>query len=316
MVEFNENSGLASPLDIKAVEVFVAVAEELSFSRAAARVYMMQPAVSRHVTRLEAGLGAVLFKRSSRNVELTPEGYAFLGPARDMLAAAKRAVEAAQLTSRGGAGLIRVGSAGIYPNELAGRSVRAFCREHSSVEIQLTQSSYVTLPLAGIDRNLADVAVVRGPVRASDVDFEPLIQEPRLLAVSARHRLASRHTVGLKELQHEGVVSSLHWSQHLRDYWAGVEDGRDAAYRVTVLASSPGEWLSAIAEGSGISLCPASIASYYMQEDRSYVRVGGLTTNPVGLAWRRDRLGPLLRNFIDGTHAYVERNPVVGWAIA
>jgi DNA-binding transcriptional LysR family regulator len=301
------------PLDVKAAEVFVAVAEELHFSRAAARVYMTQPAVSRHVTRLEATLGVVLFKRSKRHVELTPEGHAFLGAARDMLAAARRAVEAAQLTSRGGAGLIRVGSAGTYPNELAGLIVRAFRRRHSSVEIRLTQSSYVTRPLAGVDRNLVDVAVVRAPVLASGVDFEPLIQEPRLLAVSAHHRAAAGRTVELDELKREGVVSSLHWSQNLRDYWAGVEDGLDASYRVTALANSPGEWLSAIGDGSGISLCPASVGSYYTRNDVSCVRVGGLTPNAVGLAWRQDQLGPLLRNFIDGARAYVDQNPCVGW---
>jgi DNA-binding transcriptional LysR family regulator len=308
-----EHSAPALALDIKAAEVFVAVAEELHFSRAAARVYMTQPAVSRHVTRLEAALGVVLFNRSKRHVELTSEGHAFLGAARDMLAAARRAVEAAQLTSRGGAGLLRVGSAGIYPNELAGLIVRAFRREHSSVEIRLTQSSYVTLPLAGIDRNLVDVAVVRAPVLASGVDFEPLIQEPRLLAVGAHHRCAARRTLELEELKGEGVVSSRHWSQNLRDYWAGVEDGLDGAYRVTALADNPGEWLSAIAEGSGISLCPASIASYYTRDDLTYVRVGGLATNAVGLAWRREHVGPLLRNFIDSARTYVDQNPIVGW---
>ena len=297
--------------------MFVAVAEELHFSRAAARVYMTQPAVSRHVARLEAALGLSLFKRSKRNVELTPEGHAFLGAARDMLAAARRAVEATQLTSRGAAGLIRVGSAGSYPNELAGHVGRAFRREHSSVEIRLTQSSYVTLPLAGVDRNLVDVAVVRAPVLASGVSFEPLIREPRMLAVSAKHRFAERHSVEVEELEGEGVVSSLHWSKHVRDYWAGAHDGRDKAYRVTALANGPGEWLSAISAARGISLCPASIASYYARDDMSYVRVEGLATNALGLVWRQDQLGPLLRNFIDSARACVDQNPVVdGGAIA
>jgi DNA-binding transcriptional LysR family regulator len=122
--ELKEHSAPALPLDVKATEVFVAVAKELHFNRAAERVYMTQPAVSRHVTRSEAALGVVLFDRSKRRVELTPEGYAFLGAARDMPAAARRAVEAAQLTSRGGAGLIRVGSGRHLP-ERAGWTYRA-----------------------------------------------------------------------------------------------------------------------------------------------------------------------------------------------
>jgi DNA-binding transcriptional LysR family regulator len=313
LFEFEQRPVAGLCVDVRAAEVFVAVAEELHFSRAASRVYMTQPAVSRHVTRLEAALGVVLFKRSKRQVELTPEGHAFLGAARSMLAAARRAVEAAQLSSRGGAGLIRVGSAGTYPNELAGVIVRAFCREHSSVEIRLTQSSYVTAPLAGVDRNQVDIAVVRAPVLASGVDFQPLVQEPRLLALSARHRLAKTHSIDLQELEHEGMVSSLHWPQHLRDYWAGVHDGLDASYRTTALANNPGEWLSAIAQGSGISLCPASLASYYTRQDLAYVRVDGLAKNPIGLAWRHDQHGPLMRHFIHTTRAHIQQNPILGW---
>ena len=260
------------------------------------------------MTRLGAALGLALFKRSKRNVELTPEGHAFLGAARDMLAAARRAVEAAQLTSRGGGGFIRVGSAGIYPNELASHIVRAFGREHATVQTRLTQSDFVTTPLAGLDRNLVDVAVVRAPVLASGVDSEPLIPKSRLLVVSAQHRLAGRDSVELEDLEGEDVVSSLHCPQHLRDYWAGVEDGRDAAYRVTVLGENSGELLNAIAEGRGISLCPASLRSYYTRDDLRYVRIGGLASGAVGLAWRQAQLGPLLRNFLESTRAYVEEN--------
>jgi DNA-binding transcriptional LysR family regulator len=145
------------------------------------------------------------------------------------------------------------------------------------------------------------------------VEFEPSSQEPRLLAVSARHRLAGARTIELEELDREGVVSSLHWSQQLRDYWAGVGDGVDASYRVAALANSPGEWLTAIAEGIGVSLCPASIANYYTRDDLAYVRVGGLAPSSVGLAWRNDQVGPLMRNFIDSTRAYLEQNPALRW---
>ena len=86
---------------------------------------------------------------------------------------------------------------------------------------------------------------------------------------------------------------------------------------MTALANGPGEWLSAISAARGISLCPASIASYYARDDMSYVRVEGLATNALGLVWRQDQLGPLLRNFIDSARACVDQNPVVdGGAIA
>ncbi len=155
------------------------------------------------------------------------------------------------------------------------------------------------MPAAGVDRDLVDVALVRAPIVASGVDFEPLVQEPRVLVLSARHRLAGRVSVTLEEIAGEPIVSSVQWSQLVRDYWAGVHDGLDAGYRAAVLANGPGEWMTALADCRGVCLGPASIAGYYARDDLAYVRVEGLAPNRVGLGWRRDRLGPLLRNFPD-----------------
>ena len=291
-------------LEVRAAEVFVAVAEELHFGRAADRVHMTQPAISRHVSRLEAGLGVMLLKRSNRRVKLTPEGRSFVRAAREVVVASRRAVETAQLARSGGIGQIRVGSAGTFPNELAGRVVREHRRDHSAVEIVLSQWSYVSSPAAGVDRGLVDVALVRAPVVASNIHFKPLVHERRMLALSNTHPLAHRNSISLDEIAGEPFVSSVHWPQRVRDYWAGVDDGGDTAYEFPLLADNPGEWLNAIAEGRGVSLCPASIASYYRRDDLSYVWVADLAPNPVGLAWRHDRHGPLLRNFIDGAAAY------------
>jgi DNA-binding transcriptional LysR family regulator len=301
---------LAVSLDVQAAEVFVAVAEELHFGRAAARVHMTQPAVSRHVSRLETSLGVTLLARTNRHVELTPEGSVFLTAARDVLAAARRAVEAAQLAARGGVGRIRLGSAGTLPNELAGRLVRAFRRDHSTVEVQLSQSSYISSPIADVDRDRVDLAVVRAPVGATGVEFHPLVREPRLLVVSAEHPLVGARSVELHEVAGESIVSSAHWPRRIRDYWAGVDDGADPAYDVSVLANGPGEWLNSLAEGRGVSLCPASIAGYYKRRDLAYLPVAGIAPNEIGLAWRRDHDGPLLQNFIVGASMYIATHPL------
>ena len=122
---------------------------------------MPQPAISRHIFRLEAG-GVTLLKRTNRHVALTPEGRVFLGAARDVLAAARRAADAAHLAARGGVGQMRLGSAGTLPNDLAVRLMRAFRRDHSAVEPS-SQASYVNSPAAGVDRGSVDVALVRAP---------------------------------------------------------------------------------------------------------------------------------------------------------
>ena len=300
-------------LDVRAAEVFVAVAEELHFGRAADRLYMTQPGVSRHISRLEAALGLTLLRRTNRHVELTREGHVFLTSARDVLVSARRAVEAAQLAARGGAGQLPLGSAGTLPNELAVRLVRAFRAIHPAVEVQLVQSSYITCPLGGLDRGSVELAVVRAPLSVPGLMFEPLMQEARLVALSARHHLADRASVTVADLAGEPIVTSDSWSRALRDYWAGVDDGADPSYGVAVAAPGPGEWLAALAEGQGVSLCPGSIAGYYQRQDVAYVRVEDVRPCTVGLAWRAGDGGPILGNFVASATSYLATHNLRGW---
>ncbi|HEV3046046.1 MAG TPA: LysR family transcriptional regulator [Solirubrobacteraceae bacterium] len=290
--------GLARTLDVKAAEVFVTVAEELHFGRAAARVHMTQPAVSRHVTRLEAALGVTLLHRTNRHVALTPEGRVFLGAAREALAAGRRAVQTAQLASRGATGQLEVGSAGTLPNELAWQLVREFRRRHPAVEIHLSQFSYPSAPLAGIDCEQCDVAFVRAPLSTAGVGFEPLVREPRVAVLAREHPLAGARALALEQFAREPVVTIAGWPRRLRDHWAGVDDGAPAGYAIGALAGGLGEWLAALGEGRGVSLCPASIVSFYAREDLSFVPVVDLAESTIGLCWRLDRDGPALRNFI------------------
>ena len=300
-------------LEVRAAEVFVAVAEELHFGRAADRLYMTQPAVSRHISRLEASLGLTLLRRTNRHVELTREGHVFLSSARDVLVSASRAVQAARLAARGGAGQLRLGSAGTLPNELAVRLVRAFRAAHPAVEVQLFQSSYVTCPLAELDRGRAELGVVRAPLSVPGLMFQPLMQEARLVALSARHPLADRASITLADLAGEPIVTSDSWAPALRDYWAGVDDGADASYRVAVAAPGPGEWLAALAEGQGVSLCPRSISGYYQRQDIAYVRVEDLRPCTVGLAWRASDGGPIIGNFVASAMSYLATHNLRGW---
>ena len=74
-----------------------------------------------------------------------------------------------------------------------------------------------------------------------------------------------------------------------------------------------GEWLTALGEGRGVSLCPASIAGYYQSENLAYVPITGLEQSTIGVAWRLDRDGPLLRKFLGCVHGYVENSAEHGW---
>ena len=177
------------------------------------------------------------------------------------------------------------------------RIVRAFGAAHPAVEVQLFQTNYITCPLADLDRGRVELAVVRAPVSMPGLVFEPLVQEARVVALSARHPLADRASVTVADLAGERIVTSDGWSRALRDYWAGVDDGADPNYSVAVAARGQGEWLGALAEGHGVSLCPRSIAGYYRRQDVAYVPVEDVRPCEVGLAWRAGDGGPIVRNF-------------------
>jgi DNA-binding transcriptional LysR family regulator len=281
-------------------------------------VHMTQPAVSRHVTRLETALGVILLHRTNRHVELTPEGRVFLAAAREALAASRRAVEAAQLASRGVAGVLAVGSSGTLPNELAWQLVRAFRRTHPGVEIRLSQFSYPSRPLAGIDHEQADLALIRAPVPTAGVSFEPLVRERRIAILSREHPLAQRYRSGpgltLEAFAREPVVTIAGWPKRVRDHWAGVDDGVGSDYTIGAVANDLGEWLTALGQGRGVSLCPASIASYYERDDVSFAAIDGITDSTIGLAWRLDSDGPALRNFIAYARVQLAAQPRRGWS--
>jgi DNA-binding transcriptional LysR family regulator len=246
-------------------------------------------------------------------VELTPEGQIFLPAARDVLISTRRAVEAAQMAARGGVGQLRLGSAGTLPNELAVRLVRAFRAAHPAVEVTLSQSSYITCPLAEVDRGDVELAVVREPIPRGGLDFVALLHERLAVAMSASHPLARRRSVTIDELRGEPIVTSAHWPQTLRDYWAGAGEGTHPGYVVAVAARGPGEWLSALAEGKGICLCPRSIAGYYRRDDLAYVQVEDLRPCATGLAWRRESDAALLRNFVECARTHASCRDLRGW---
>lgn len=299
-------------LDPRAAEVFIAVAEELHFGRAAVRLNLTQPAVSRQVRKLEAALGATLLTRTHRRVELTPAGRAFLVAARDAVAAAQRAVDVVDRAARGVVGSLRVGSSGSLANELAGAIVADFRSRYAAVNVVLSQYD-ATRPLAGIDRQQADVVLVRAPVTDGALTTLPLVEEPRIAVLSRRHPLARRASVSFGELLGEPVVTLSTWPQPVRDLWAGADRRAGKRYRIEVRARNKDEWLRALANGRGVSLCPASTARFYPRADLAFVPVDGLLPSRLVLAWDAGDEDPLVRNFVSTACSFVAQQVGSGW---
>jgi DNA-binding transcriptional LysR family regulator len=192
--------------ELRQLRYFVAVAEELHFSKAARRLNIAQPPLSQQIQQLELTVGAPLFVRTTRRVELTPAGRVFLDGARRTLAEAERASEAALRASRGSFETLRVGFTEAATMSVLPRAVQRFRGKFPEVHIELHEDASATALIDALHRDVIDVAIARGPVEASGLSTRTLLEERFCLALPATHALAKRTRIPVTLLAGEPLV--------------------------------------------------------------------------------------------------------------
>jgi DNA-binding transcriptional LysR family regulator len=182
-------------VELRALRYFVTVADELHFGRAADRLHIAQPAVSRQIARLERELGERLFDRSPRRVRLTEAGHRVLAAAREALAAADRV----RVAARAQAGVMRIGAgAGQFTARLE-RGIDALRERAPAFDVVLVDLS-LDARLNALRQGEIDLALTRGLRSAPGVRVLPAWTEPLFAVVSARHPAAGRAAVGVADL--------------------------------------------------------------------------------------------------------------------
>jgi DNA-binding transcriptional LysR family regulator len=277
---------------------FVAVAEELHFTRAAERLFVSQPALSKQIRMLERQLGAPLFDRGREGVRLTPVGEALLPHARRTLAewdrgwaAAERAkrrqratLVAGMSTSPGRGGLlsaIRSRFTGLYPE----------------VTVQLRQVSWDD-PTAGLAEGTVDVAFVWLPLPSPDRYLWTVVaEEERLVAMPEGHRLASHDVVDIADLLDEPFLALPQTAGPLREYWLALDarDGRPP--RIGAEIASADETYEALVDGRGVCLLAAGNAALVTRGGVITRPVRGVSPSRLALAWRADDTRPLVLDY-------------------
>lgn len=179
-------------MEVSQAQAFLTVAEELHFGRAAARLHITQPALSRAIRQLEAVIGVRLFERTTRNVGLTPAGAALVEPARELVMHSERMGEIARAAVAGETGRLRLGFSGASVHHLVAKLVREIRRTRPglTVELESSQLSHPGLERL-IDRSL-DMLIGRWDFLPDEVDSRVLTREELLIALPAGHRLAHR----------------------------------------------------------------------------------------------------------------------------
>ncbi|WP_370264437.1 LysR family transcriptional regulator [Streptomyces sp. V4I8] len=280
---------------VRDLRYFVTVAEELHFTRAAERLYVSQPALSKQVRSLERQLGVELFRRDPQGVALTEAGTALLPHARRVLDAwsqGSAAVEAARATARGTlvVGMsTSPGRGGLLP------AIRSrFTAAHPDTTLRLRQVSWED-PTAGLADGDADVAFVWLPLPdAGRYTWTVVAEEPRLVALLESHPLAGRTEIDFTELVDEPFLALPPGAGPLRDYWLALDERGGRAPRVGAEIASTEETYEALVAGLGICLVATGNAPL--------ITLGGVVTRPVrglspsryALAWRREDEGRAL----------------------
>jgi DNA-binding transcriptional LysR family regulator len=245
-------------MELRHLRYFLAVAEELHFGRAAARLHMAQPPLSQQIRQLERELGFDLFARSTRRVRLTDAGRAFRDEARAALDRLADATAAAQRVARGDAGALAVGFVASATYAVLPRLYRLFHERHPGVRLTLSELSTAEQVVA-LRAGDIQVGLARAPVGDDALLAEPIADEPLVVALPARHALARRDEIPLHDLAGQPFVL---FPRQPRPGWIDVVRGacEAAGFRPAVAqeALELSTAVTLVAAGIGVSLVPAS----------------------------------------------------------
>ncbi|MFJ6571026.1 LysR substrate-binding domain-containing protein [Streptomyces sp. NPDC091292] len=208
-------------MELRTLRYFVAVAEELHFGRAASRLHMSQPALSRAIRQLESGIGAPLFDRSSAGVALTPVGAVLLDEARALLDQADRV--RVRVAAAAGAATLTVGILGDSTDPRATRLADAYRERHPGVEVRVRETD-LTDPTCGLHAGLVDVALTRAPFDATGLTVRELRADPAGALLRAGDPLAGRDHLALADLADRRWFLFPEGTDPLwQSYWSGGE---------------------------------------------------------------------------------------------
>ncbi|HEX3616764.1 MAG TPA: LysR substrate-binding domain-containing protein [Solirubrobacteraceae bacterium] len=280
---------------------FVAVAEELNFTRAAERLHVSQSPLSQAIKALESNLGVALLQRTSRHVELTPAGEELLPAARAAIAAVEHAVSVARAGGDGERRL-RVGFLAFGACDVIDRALAAFAAPVSELRLQTRQADFSD-PTAGLAAGSVDAAFLRLPVTAPGLELEPLTSEPRVAVLPAWHPLAGREQIEIADLVDEHWLQMPGRDRLWRDFWLATAHRDGVAPLLGPEVRTIDEQLAATATGGYVSLAPASVASSYRRPGISYVPVAGIEPSAVAIGWRHGDRRESLRRFVDSARA-------------
>lgn len=286
-------------MELRQLRYFVAVAEELHFRRAAARLHISQPPLSQQIHQLEIEIGCTLLARTRRRVELTPAGEAFLHDARVVLGELEGAVATAQRIGSGQTGRLRVNFVGSALLSIVPGAVQRFRTARPNVEIQIRERP-TTEQVRAVIAGAVDVGLVRPPFdEQEELRAEVVLRERTVAALPTDHPLTALRRVPLRRLASEPLVLfPRSQAPGFHDLLISSLAATGVTPRVFQYAPEMTTIVGLVAAGMGFSLVPASVSRLGL-DGVSYRPVAGAPHSELIAITRADDSSPLVRTFIE-----------------
>jgi DNA-binding transcriptional LysR family regulator len=287
-------------MELRHLRYFLAVAEELNFTRAAARLGINQPPLSLQIRQLEKEIGTPLFRRKARGVELTNAGKLMLEEARIILRQVERAKTGVQRRGRGETGRINIGSSGgTYFHPLIPTIIREY-RSHYPDIVVFPAASNTPLLVARLQAGQIDVALLRTPISDSEgLVLEQLVDEPTVIVVPSGHSLSAGTSAPLSALAEENLVLFPR-EINPSNYDSIIAACIRAGFRPKLGQEAPQivSCIPMVAAGLGVSIVPQSTARICGDAVAHLSIEGDGPRALISLAHRRDDRSAAVQNFV------------------
>jgi len=275
---------------------FIAVAEELHFGRAAERLHMTQPPLSRQIQQLEAELGVQLIDRTTRSVTLTPAGVAFLPDARRILQLAESASMTVKRVPAGDLGTVVVGFTAASAHAVLPRLLERSREQLPDVKLELREM-VSAVQVEALMSGEIDLGMARPPLKRPGIVSRPLLHEQLVAALPAAHPLVGQtRQLNLNDLDGQDVVMySPVQARYFNELLISTFTIAGATPRYVQYVTQVHTMLVLVRSGIGIALVPASAATLH-PEGVVFRSIGAFRERPVELdaAWRGDSTNPAL----------------------
>ncbi len=294
----SEAQGGSFIVELRRLEYFVAVAEELNYAKAAVRLKMTQPPLSQQILQLERELGVKLFFRTKRKVELTAAGEVLLREARGILRRVDHAADLARRADRGEIGELSIGFVGSATYDILPVVVREYRRQYPGVHLSLTEMS-TPLQVEALVRGDIDIGVLRPPVPVG-IESKTVQSAECVLAIPKGHPLAHAGAISLHD------TATVPYVILSRKTWGGLYDDvvslcNRSGFRPNIVqeALEFQTVIGLVAAGIGIALVPPSSQNLHAREVVYKTLDDVAPMTEMAIAWRTGDSSPLVRNFVD-----------------